>query len=1520
MKIKNQFSNLKTGAKRVFVGLLVLCLFCTATGIGSIFATATEDPTDPLPCTHENTKRGIAEGACYTVVCADCGEVLQTVDHSYSWADNGDNTESYKCIECGDVQETRGKEITTDPGSQPGDGDGDGETAHVHNTDIDNGRYLYNGDDTHYRYECSECGYKHTEPCVYDSYTPKDETTHYKRCSTCGNSIEEACVFEEYTSNGDGTKTGTCVCGNTDTIPEEEETPAPKVMLRTLATPVRNAAAANEGFSETSDAGAPLTYSDFFEILPTINSGLVYNGSSQRIVNNGTQKSSEAMKDYGVTSWTIDAFDSPTSGNPMQTNAGSYTVEYKITYKYKSAAGAEATYDTYGTFVTSIAKAPMDSVTIMPESGSYVETTETTAPYCRLKLGSNLLVQGTDYNFSPSDGFDSPAEIGTSKEYTFEAVEAESSNYTGSVTKTITVEDVELTYNGGALKDTFRRSVTVAPESGYQIKLSGGSYASTWECNFDSQAQSHSYTFVLKKSGSNKEIQKTVSFEILSEDSEDFVIDELVSLYPQFVETADYTGGDISLMSVAPTFNTSFISENGISYTWGFEYEDGTVAATGGSPTAKLAGDYKYKFYVEYTKGATTKRLYRTDLYESKILKDIGNSEITYTAPTGMADYQSIASTIASVKDYYTLKDSGTNTDLVKDTHYQVSVEPEANYYEATTNITLTYTGIEGAYYKGTATKTIPVSDITVLLNGQSKQVKYNDSVTFTAEGYNISDSPDGVFKESFTYSEPCSEYTLPLYFQKKTTGRIVLKKITDLNIGDAASVIVLYDGEDYVKPLYMDSVRITAKGFKVAYVKNGQTPASSDYKDEYVCEYAADRNMVPVDTFTLSFKDEKTGMAYKKEISGINLAKTPTGFDISYNGSTTKKDWYSGDVTIEAVDYKIAPEERYDSISSYAAKYIMTGTGVVSKELYFLPKASQTTTGAIKAEVVVAIDATNPSGVISINGVSSNSFTKTDEVKTYVTTDAKANISCSDALSGVDKAEYYVADKFYASTSELNAAMTEDKKVWREYSADSKPALTSGKKNYIYARITDKAGNETYVSLGAVVFDNTPPTVSALTVAQKEDSSDFIVDIIGKDDLSGVRSFRLKYEKKTADSKLPTKQDMYDNGILVTINNNEENYSGGTYTTNSLEGGVDYIFYALAVDKAGNLSEVSEQSLSGKDIPGGAKGSGSGAGSGGSGSSSLTPAPNGIAGKGSGSNKSKSGSKKSSTTPTKETTADKIKNTSINRNPYIVDATGSTQIGEINTSGWNRIKEEVTKADEGAEISVEMSGFSDVPEEMLETIAERDDVVVKFKMAEDVEWAIQGSDIDVGAAKNMDLGVKLGSKNIPAQVLSDITGSYPHVEFSINHDGELGFTAVLSVPVGVKNKGKHATLYFYDTEKKELLAQATSVVDDQGYAKFPLSHCSDYTVVITPERVLSADEVGYAVGTAVQSTGSSTGSGSGAQIRLIDLFGISPVGRIWLFIISLICAGLCVAILYMPRFQRQEAGNQSIFDFDKFE
>ena len=115
-----------------------------------------------------------------------------------------------------------------------------------------------------------------------------------------------------------------------------------------------------------------------------------------------------------------------------------------------------------------------------------------------------------------------------------------------------------------------------------------------------------------------------------------------------------------------------------------------------------------------------------------------------------------------------------------------------------------------------------------------------------------------------------------------------------------------------------------------------------------------------------------------------------------------------------------------------------------------------------------------------------------------------------------------------------------------------------------------------------------------------------------------------------------------------------------------------------------------------------------------------------------------------------------------------------------------------------------------------------------------------------------------------------------------------------------------NANLYYYDAKKNELQGQGVSIVDDLGRAKFEMDHCSDYTIVITPDKLLSDAEISYGVTTTNTLTADDIFDGT--KIRLVDLFGISGKGRIWLFVIAAISAALCAAILYLPGLQKEES------------
>jgi hypothetical protein len=90
------------------------------------------------------------------------------------------------------------------------------------------------------------------------------------------------------------------------------------------------------------------------------------------------------------------------------------------------------------------------------------------------------------------------------------------------------------------------------------------------------------------------------------------------------------------------------------------------------------------------------------------------------------------------------------------------------------------------------------------------------------------------------------------------------------------------------------------------------------------------------------------------------------------------------------------------------------------------------------------------------------------------------------------------------------------------------------------------------------------------------------------------------------------------------------------------------------------------------------------------------------------------------------------------------------------------------------------------------------------------------------------------------------------------------------------------------------------------------LTHASDYTVVITPERILTAaDEEGAASTLTDEDETTATQYLDSARLRLTDLFRIKGSMRIWLFVVALMSAAICVIILFLPSLQ---LGNRDNF------
>lgn len=119
--------------------------------------------------------------------------------------------------------------------------------------------------------------------------------------------------------------------------------------------------------------------------------------------------------------------------------------------------------------------------------------------------------------------------------------------------------------------------------------------------------------------------------------------------------------------------------------------------------------------------------------------------------------------------------------------------------------------------------------------------------------------------------------------------------------------------------------------------------------------------------------------------------------------------------------------------------------------------------------------DTQPPTGKIEVEDNSWTRFQSSITFRLFFKEEKNVTITAQDEDSGVDKIYYYISGEelFRQQVEALGA----DK--WTEGSSFS---IAPDRKCIIYAKITDKAGNITYLSSAGLVFDATPPVISGVT------------------------------------------------------------------------------------------------------------------------------------------------------------------------------------------------------------------------------------------------------------------------------------------------------------------------------------------------------------------------------------------------------------------------------------------------------
>lgn len=206
-----------------------------------------------------------------------------------------------------------------------------------------------------------------------------------------------------------------------------------------------------------------------------------------------------------------------------------------------------------------------------------------------------------------------------------------------------------------------------------------------------------------------------------------------------------------------------------------------------------------------------------------------------------------------------------------------------------------------------------------------------------------------------------------------------------------------------------------------------------------------------------------------------------------------------------------------------------------------------------------------------------------------------------------------------------------------------------------------------------------------------------------------------------------------------------------------------------------------------------------------------------------------------------------------------------------VQEESFANVIEAVNKAKTGSKIRVNLLKTTKIPASVFESIKGKD-MNVTFKVSDQVSWIINGKDITGNVTAPIDLGLVVGTSDIPKQKVTALADGNETIQLSLNYDGVFGFEGILRLFVGKDYSGKIANLYYYnETTGKFEYYQAVQVKED-GTVDFKFSHASDYVIV------LNETDMSQTTGSVIASPKTSDNTPVAAAVILL-LFGCALMG-----------------------------------------
>ena len=146
--------------------------------------------------------------------------------------------------------------------------------------------------------------------------------------------------------------------------------------------------------------------------------------------------------------------------------------------------------------------------------------------------------------------------------------------------------------------------------------------------------------------------------------------------------------------------------------------------------------------------------------------------------------------------------------------------------------------------------------------------------------------------------------------------------------------------------------------------------------------------------------------------------------------------------------------------------------------------------------------------------------------------------------------------------------------------------------------------------------------------------------------------------------------------------------------------------------------------------------------------------------------------------------------------------------------------------------VTLDMEDVPILTADMLQ-MAKEQNIDLVLKMNGRAAWHVNVSESE-GDFSNIDMNVLFQGGIIPKELLTDLAGENEYLEFNLTHDGSFGFDAELEIALNPEDRGRYANLFYYDSEKETLEFICAVIIDENGYARFPMEHASSYVIIVS--------------------------------------------------------------------------------------